>query len=360
MKKQLLEEINKFKKLTGIQVLKEESGERGLAELLISRLVKAGEKTLPKEIGSFTSKTGVKSVLNVQAYKNLLTKDVLNVEEKDLLHTINKNIVREYGAEFFTKSIKEVTKNMGSLEAVALENKILKNFFDEATSNSIKSSLNIGAIKPEAPKPAEPSGLKPETPTIKVSAPPMPGVAGEILSVEQQNVIRKEINEVIKGGLNVEELTRITKGELEKISQIQKLKENEIGLKLLEEKAALEKQLMEAQKRNADIATREKELAIKEKEMAMKHQTDANAIDLKSKKSDLRLKRTQTTKEIILILLSLKTVIIIVCIYLFGWNSVWSAVKTFFSGDGAVGKWFKGNKSSGGSGSGEKINLKDL
>lgn len=357
MKKQLIEEINKFKRLTGVRILNEEGGERALADLLISRLVKTGEKTLPKEIGSFTSKTGVKSVLNVQAYKNLLTKGALNAEEKDLLHTINKNIVREVGVDVFVSSIKVVTKDMGTLEAIALENKILKDFFDEATGNTIKSSLNIGGLKPEAPKPAEPTSPLPE---IKVSAPPMPEVAGKILSVEQQNALRKEINDVIKGGLNIEELERITKAELEKISQIQKLKENEIGLKLLEEKSALEKQLMEAQKRNADISTREKELAIKEKEMAMQHQSDANKIDLQTKKSDLRLKKIQNIKEKILILLSLKTIIFIVLVYLFGWNSVWSAVKTFFSGDGAVGKFFKSGKSSGGSGSGEKINLKDL
>ena len=141
MKKQLIEEINRFKKLSGI-LINENTGEKALADILISRLVKTGEKALPREIGTFTTKTGTKAVLNVSAYKNLLTKSVLNADEKKLLHTINKNIVKDMGGEFFVTAIKDVTKGLGRLESIALESKILNEFFDATTSEVIKSTCS--------------------------------------------------------------------------------------------------------------------------------------------------------------------------------------------------------------------------
>jgi hypothetical protein len=150
MKKELIEEINKIKKLS-CTLINENSGEKALADILIGRLVKSGEKTLPREIATFTTKNGAKAFLNVEGYRKLLTKGVLTSEEKKILHTVNKNIVKEMGAEIFIVAIKDVTKGLGRLESIALENKILDEFFDEVTSDTIKSSLNIGRLKPDTP-----------------------------------------------------------------------------------------------------------------------------------------------------------------------------------------------------------------
>ena len=121
MKKQLLEEIKKFKKLSGIRIINEASGEGELADLLISKLVKTGEKSLPKEIAGYTTENGVKGVYKVDYFKALLTKGELSVEEKRILHSINKNIVEKVGSDVFTTAIKSVTKNLDELEAIAFE-----------------------------------------------------------------------------------------------------------------------------------------------------------------------------------------------------------------------------------------------
>ncbi len=99
------------------------------------------------KIGTFTTKTGTKSVLNAEGYRNLLIKGVLTSEEKKIFHIVNKNIVKEMGAEIFIVAIKDVTKGLGRLESIALESKILDEFFDKVTSDTIKSSLNIGRLK---------------------------------------------------------------------------------------------------------------------------------------------------------------------------------------------------------------------
>lgn len=346
MKNQLIEEINNFRRLSGI-LIKESGGEKALADLLIGRLVKSGEKSLPKEIGSFTTKNGVKSVLNVDAYKNLLTKSVLSTEEKDVLHTINKNIVREFGVDIFVDAIKAVTKNMGTLEAIALENKILKEFFDTSTANTLKSSLNIGQLKPETPEPKPEPRVDDEGPIVRWADDlvlDIPPVVDDILTVEQKNAVIREVEDVIRGEISMDELARINASELQKISQLQKLRENETGLELLKEKTRLEKELLETQRRNADLIAKEKELAIKEKEMEIAHKKNVNDkeieaknIQLKKERAELRVHRISAVKQILLILGSMKVLIIVICIYAFGWDGVWKAIKGFFTKDGFFG-----------------------
>jgi len=117
MKKQLIEEINNFRRLSGL-LIKESGGEKALADVIISTIVKSGEKILPKEIGTFTTKAGTKAVLNVATYRSLLTKTTLSVEEKEILSTINKNIIREMGEDIFVNAIKEATKGLSRTETL--------------------------------------------------------------------------------------------------------------------------------------------------------------------------------------------------------------------------------------------------
>jgi AraC-like DNA-binding protein len=52
------------------------------------------------------------------------------------------------GPEIFVKAIKESTKGLSRTETLAVEAKILNDYFDEITGTKIKSFLNIGRLKP--------------------------------------------------------------------------------------------------------------------------------------------------------------------------------------------------------------------
>lgn len=148
MKKQLIEEIENFKRLSGVKVINEASGEGELADLLISKLVKTGEKNLPKEIAGYTTENGVKGVYRVDYFKALLTKGELSVEEKRILQSINKNIVEKVGSDVFTTAIKEATQGLDNLTALAFEEKILKDYFDDNTRSIIEKRLNPTLVSP--------------------------------------------------------------------------------------------------------------------------------------------------------------------------------------------------------------------
>lgn len=337
MKNQLIEEINNFRRLSGI-LIKESGGEKALADLLIGRLVKSGEKSLPKEIGSFTTKNGVKSVLNVDAYKNLLTKSVLSTEEKDVLHTINKNIVREFGVDIFVDAIKAVTKNMGTLEAIALENKILKEFFDTSTANTLKSSLNIGQLKPETPvDDVGPVVRWADDINIDVTPPP---IVNQFIEQPMIERIEREFSDFVSGNLDYNTISRISMDDLNKMNQIQKLTENQKGLELLAEKNRLQKKLAEEQ---LEIAKLKKEEAA----LDLQLKKDANNLELKSKKQELRLKSFQIFESAAGTVNRLKWFIIVGLIILFGVGSALTLGKKVLFGDGVLGG---DGKSSGGSG----------
>lgn len=323
MKKQLTEEINKFKKLSGI-LIKESGGEKALADILIAKLVKSGEKALPKEIGTFTTKAGSKAVLNADAYRNLLTKATLTSEEKNTLHTINKNIVREIGSDVFISAIKEVTKGMGRLEAITLENKIINEFFDDATGDTIRRSLNVGQLKTD-----EPEVNTPRPQTLRVNTEPPAGM-DDIISVGQKSEIRKEMDDFVKGNLDYATISQVSKEDITKMSQIQKLRENETGLKVLEEKAKAEKDLIETEKKLKELTLREKELDIKLKQ-------EKGNVEVQKEKADLRRIKAETTKARLDILWKLKWWIIGGVVLVFGYRAAWPYIKNVIIGKSVFG-----------------------
>lgn len=352
MKKQLIEEINNFRRLSGL-LIKESSGEKALADVIINAIVKSGEKMLPKEIGTFTTKAGTKAVLNVVTYRNLLSKTVLNLEEKQLLHTINKNIITEMGEDIFVNAIKQATKGLSRTETVAVETRLIGNLFDDTTGASIKKSIDSGRVKPQpSPEPR----VDDDGPVVVwendlvLNIPP---IVDNILTVEQKNAVVREVDDVIRGGISMDELARINALELQKISKLQKLRENETGLELLKEKARLEKDLLDAQRKNAEMVAKEKELSIKQKEIEIQHQKNLNdkqiekeGIAIKKEKAELRVHRLSSIKQILLILGSMKLLIIAIAIYSFGWEGVWKFIKGFFTKDGFFGE--SGGSTGGG------------
>jgi hypothetical protein len=89
-----------------------------------------------------------KSLINNERYKELTAKTNLTGEEKSEFQEMNKILVQKLGPEIFINAIKEVTKGLPRLETIALESVIVQDYFDDATGSKIKSSLNIGRLKP--------------------------------------------------------------------------------------------------------------------------------------------------------------------------------------------------------------------
>lgn len=359
MKKQLIEEINNFRRLSGI-LIKESGGEKALADVIISTIVKSGEKLLPKEIGTFTTKAGTKAVLNVATYRSLLTKTTLSVEEKELLSIVNKNIIREMGEDIFVNAIKEATKGLSRTETLAVEARLITNLFDDTTGASIKKSLDAGRVKPQPdPQPR----VDDEGPVIRWEDDlvlDIPPVVDDLLTTEQKNMVTREIEDVIRGQINMDELAKINAREIEKISSIQKLRQNENGLELLKEKTRLQKDLLDAQRRNAELVTKEKELAIKEKEIEIAHKKNVNDkevaakdIQLKKERAELNLARVNIGKSILLTLGSLWVLWVAIYVYNYGWSGVFGILKKLLSWKGSSGE-------GGSSGGGGTADIKDF
>lgn len=337
MKKQLIEEINNFRRLSGL-LIKESGGEKALADVIINAIVKSGEKLLPKEIGTFTTKAGTKAVLNVVTYKNLLSKTVLNIEEKQILHAVNKNIIREMGEDVFVNAIKEATKGLSRTETVAVETRLIGNLFDDTTGASIKKSLDARRVKPQPEPPVDDEG-----PTVRwvddidVTPPPIVSQFIEQPTIER---IEREFSDFVSGNLDYNTISRISMDDLNKMNQIQKLTENQKGLELLAEKNRLQKKLAEEQ---LEIAKLKKEEAA----LDLQLKKDANNLELKSKKQELRLKSFQIFESAAGTVNRLKWFIIVGLIILFGVGSALTLGKKVLFGDGVLGG---DGKSSGGSG----------
>lgn len=136
-------------KLSLINLIKEESGEKGFAELILRNLVKTGEKTLPKEVGRYEV-NGVKMVLKAESYTYLMTKSALSNEERQIIRQINRNIVNVLGEDIFVVAIKEATRGLDRIGTKTVETKILNNYFDGETIARIENKLrpnNLGSVQ---------------------------------------------------------------------------------------------------------------------------------------------------------------------------------------------------------------------
>ena len=145
MKLQLIEQINKIEKLSGIKLLNE-SGVSTATEMIISKIVGAGEKMLPREIGEFFALSGAKGVLSTSTYRTLLLKTTLTAEEKYILQQVNSKIVSKFGPKVFTDAIEKSLQGLTRAESVAIENRMLDDYFDNNVRKIIANDLKIGKI----------------------------------------------------------------------------------------------------------------------------------------------------------------------------------------------------------------------
>jgi hypothetical protein len=159
-KEQLTEEINKFKKLSGLKktILKEASGEGEIADLILRKIMRAGEKSLPKDVGEFVY-NGVKQTLHADRYMAMMESSTLNATEKDILKGINEKIIRKIGAEEYDKVVNDVLQRTynNSTQRAYIKSKWYSDLQREGKiSNSTMRELegaHIGANNTTTPNP---------------------------------------------------------------------------------------------------------------------------------------------------------------------------------------------------------------
>ena len=151
--KLLVEELNRFKKLAGVTQVLNEGGEKDLAELLIKRIVGAGEKVFPKEIGEVVAKDGSKAVIKVDYYRSLMSKDILTAEESDVVRTINTRIAKKVGTREISGFVINLTKDLDNAQKLFVTKKFEK-LFDKETGEKITNEVfHSVPPKPQPPAP---------------------------------------------------------------------------------------------------------------------------------------------------------------------------------------------------------------
>jgi copper chaperone CopZ len=177
----------------------------------------------------------------------------------------------------------------------------------------------VGQLKTDEPE------IKTTTPqTLRVNTEAPTGL-DSIVSVGQKSEIRKEMNDFVQGNLDYTTISQVSKDDITKMSQIQKLRENETGLKVLEEKAKAEKDLIEVEKKL-------KELALKEKELDIKLKQEKGNVEVQKEKADLKRIKAETTKARLDIIWKLKWWIIGGVVVIFGYKAAWPYIKSVIVG----------------------------
>ncbi len=110
--------------------------------------IEASRTIIAQIIIDLISEESTTSPFNIERYKELAAKSNRTIEEKSEFQEMNKILVQELGPDFFVNQIKEATKGLSRTETLAVEAKILTDYFDEKTGRKIKDFLNIGRLKP--------------------------------------------------------------------------------------------------------------------------------------------------------------------------------------------------------------------
>lgn len=268
------------------EIINEAGGDvsREVIDLLISKVARAGESTLPKEILTITDKNGIKQVIKNEWYVKLMSKENLTQNELNLIHSINKNIVNEIGTAEIANVIRNSTKNLDSFTAEMAQDAYLTKFFDKNTAKSVENELK---------------GIKPPITNVNVTVPP-----------EIQKNLNQIADEIYKSG-NLNNLSSwgFSKEELKQLEHLLRLKKNANSIRLADELTNSEIQINKAKKELLDAET---------KLANVRGEGERNA--LKTKKREVWKKLISLNKKKIIIGLAIYT-------YLFGIEKVVSIVK---------------------------------
>lgn len=144
-KKLLLEEINKFRKLTNLPLLKEAyGGEGSIFRELWNTVFKNEVKAIEKGVFDVVTKEGKTIKLKPAYAKDLLSKDikVLTAEEKEAFVALHDNLVKDFGVQVIAKELDSSLKMVAdTLERKATKRYLLDNYFGK-TKVELERELN--------------------------------------------------------------------------------------------------------------------------------------------------------------------------------------------------------------------------
>ena len=251
--KLLVEELSRFKKLAGVTQVLNEGGEKDLADILIKRIVGAGEKVFPKEIGEVIAKDGSKAVIKVDYYRSLMSKDVLTAEESEVVKTINTRIAKKVGTQEISGFIINLTKDLDNARKLFVTKKFEK-LFDAETGKKITDE--VFHVKPE---------------------PPVPGPV-DILNVKK--IIETELANPAFGALSAEEKAMLD-------SQVETyVQKNNLSVR--------EEQIKVWGKFNdANFNRLEQEIKLKSKEADLQTQQQVQPLIVQEKQAELKFREEQ-------------------------------------------------------------------
>jgi hypothetical protein len=142
-KKLLLEEINKFRRLTKLPLIVESEGEAGVIKDLWNIIFKDEAKAIEKGVFDVTTKEGKVVKLKPSYAKDLISKDikVLSSEEKEAFVALHDNMVKDLGVEVVAKEIEKSLQAIpDTLQRKATERYLLDNYFNK-TKLEIENKL---------------------------------------------------------------------------------------------------------------------------------------------------------------------------------------------------------------------------
>ena len=344
MEKKLLSEINRYREIVGLPILNEEpfggGGEKDAAKFLIDLLFKDEVKSAEKGLFNLekTTDAGKKQIFKMKpsVVKETMAKDtkLLTGDEKELLHNVGSNMVRVLGADVVADAIiagSKVIEDIGVRKIARKE--LIDKYFIGDTKTKVQeeivdriSSTIINKTTEPAFDPKELSRIIDEAMAKNIP----PQEIKSILKPEEIEVVNAEMNDFVKNNVNVETITRVSRDDIFKMGQLQKLKENEVGLKMLENKAAAEKELMALEKQK-------KELEVQDKKNDVELNKDKGNLDLQKKKSDIKLARLENFKSMLDVVNKLKWWIIGAIVVIVGWKKLAKGpLKSVVKGDSAL------------------------
>jgi hypothetical protein len=273
---------------------------REVIDLLISKVARAGESTLPKEILTITDKNGIKQVIKNEWYIKLMSKENLTQNELNLIHSINKNIVNEIGTTEIANVIRNSTKNLDSFTAEMAQDAYLTKFFDKNTAKSVENELK--GIKPKVSKPRKPR--------TKADVKVPPAIEKNLNQVADKIYKGQNLNSAIKWDVSPEEMA--------KINQLVKMKGDGNAIRLNNELIESNKELVQARKNLVDT------------EAQLNQTRDvAKREELKIKKRKFWLDIVKITKYKILVTLG-------IYIALFGWKDLIPVAGKIINGESII------------------------
>jgi len=313
MNKRLLNEINSFRRLVKLPLINEQDGPEGEVAKALTDLIFKDESILNLEKQSASGQIQ-KITLKPDYVENLIKKDVsvLTPEEKEVLHSLGDNMIKVYTP----KEIAQILyKNSQIITDAAIRREVRSEILDKYFNDQAKAQINneIAIISKGArPQPIQnvqdtPISLGINPDDIKIE---IPQYISSSLPEETVRTLTSTVEQIMKNDFKLGNFQGFTKAEFDEFINLINIKKELVNQ---EDKRIVNNVIVELKKKQVeleDLDIEAKKLDIASKEMDIQQKKDSNNLDLKRKKSEIRLLRIKNLRIKISIIGSMKVFIL--------------------------------------------------